>query len=120
MSDDTGRPVRLCALDDIPDGDSNGFFAEAGGVWHNLFAVRHGDAVVVYVNSCPHTGAPLNLLPGKFLDVDKTAILCANHAALFRIEDGHCVHGPCVGRDLTAVPATVEGDEVFVAIPAEA
>lgn len=119
MTGDTGKLVRLCALDDIPDGDSNGFFLEADGTWHNLFAVRHGEAVVVYVNSCPHTGAPLNFLPGKFLDVDKTAILCTNHAALFRIEDGHCIHGPCVGKGLTALSATVQGVEVFIAFPVE-
>ena len=111
-------PTRLCPMDRIPDGDSAGFFVELGGAWHNLFAVRRGDAVFAYVNSCPHTGAPLNLLPDKFLDIERTRILCTNHGALFRIEDGHCIHGPCAGKDLQTVPISVEAGEVFVGVPA--
>ena len=109
--------ARLCHVDDIPDGDSRGFFVELGGAWHTLFAVRRGNAVFAYVNSCPHTGAPLNFLPDKFLDLQKTRILCTNHGALFRIEDGHCIHGPCAGKDLQSAPVLVERGEVIVGIP---
>ena len=110
--------VPLCRLDDIPDGDSNGFFAPVGEQWYGYLAVRRGEDVFVYVNSCPHTGAPLNLLPGQFLNTDKTLISCCNHGALFRIEDGFCIKGPCAGKTLQPVAVTVEGGEVFVAAPA--
>jgi nitrite reductase/ring-hydroxylating ferredoxin subunit len=109
--------ARLCRVDEIADGESRGFFVELDGTWHNLFAVRRGDSVFAYVNSCPHTGAPLNFLPDRFLDIDGTRVLCTNHGALFNIDDGHCIHGPCAGKDLQSVPVSVENGEVFVGGP---
>ena len=44
--------------------------------------------------------------------VDRRHILCATHGALFRIEDGHCLAGPCKGKGLTAVAVAVAGGEV--------
>ncbi|MEP1030606.1 MAG: Rieske 2Fe-2S domain-containing protein, partial [Alphaproteobacteria bacterium] len=72
-----------------------------------VMAIRQGDTVFAYVNSCPHVGTPLDMWPGRFLTRDGEYILCATHGALFRIEDGHCVAGPCVGRGLTPIDARV-------------
>ena len=36
-------------------------------------------------------------------------ILCSWHGALFDIESGRCVGGPCMGAGLSAWPVTVEG-----------
>ena len=77
-------------------------------------AIRQGDQVYAYVNSCPHVGTPLDMWPGRFLTRDGEYILCATHGALFRIEDGHCVAGPCVGRGLTPVETRVENDVVNI------
>ena len=66
------------------------------------FLVRHGGRVLAYVDSCPHTGAPLNWEPDRFLDIDQRYIQCATHGALFRIDDGLCVQGPCAGQSLAA------------------
>lgn len=106
--------TRLCRLDAIADGGSQRFTATVDGTPQALMAVRRGRCVFVYVNACPHIGAPLDFLPGQFLDSERTHILCSNHGALFRIEDGFCLHGPCAGKALQAVRATVEGEEVFV------
>ena len=65
--------------------------------------VRRGETVHAYVNSCPHVGTPLDMWPGRFLTKDGKYILCATHGALFEIEDGNCVAGPCVGQGLTPV-----------------
>ena len=105
----------LCALDEVPDGGSQGFVAETAEGRRAVLAVRHGRSVFVYVNSCPHIGAPLDFKPGQFLNLERTHIQCANHGALFRIEDGHCVSGPCVGKSLQAVPVQVRNDTVLVA-----
>ena len=67
------------------------------------------------VNSCPHTGGPLDWVEDQFLDLDRRHILCATHGALFRIEDGHCLAGPCKGKGLTAVAIVVAEGEVRLA-----
>jgi len=36
------------------------------------------------------------------------------HGALFRIEDGECLQGPCPGQRLSAVPAEVRGEVVYL------
>ena len=106
--------VRVCVLTEIPDGDSAGFLVADGGVRHDLIAVRQGRQMFFYRNSCPHIGAPLDFAPGRFLNLDKTHILCSMHGAMFRIEDGFCVNGPCLGASLEAVTASVEDEAVFV------
>lgn len=77
-------------------------------------AIRQGDQVYAYVNSCPHVGTPLDMWPGRFLTRDGEYILCATHGALFRIEDGHCVAGPCAGRGLTPLETRIENDVVKI------
>ena len=96
----------LCREDEIAEGAARSFPA-APGSFTGLFAVRKAGRVVVYVNSCPHIGLPLEPLPHRFLDTRKTHIICAVHGARFRIEDGVCVTGPCVGQALEAVPLRV-------------
>jgi nitrite reductase/ring-hydroxylating ferredoxin subunit len=105
-----GDDARLCALADIPDGGSAGI--EAAGLGRGYLALRRGASVFVYVNSCPHIGAPLDFRPGQFLNLEKTHILCSLHGALFNIEDGRCVAGPCAGDRLQAV-ATVVRDGIL-------
>jgi len=103
----------LCALDDIADGGCKGF---GDGTASSLFAVRQGDEVFVYRNCCPHAGAPLNWMPDRFLNREKTLIICAAHGALFNIESGQCVAGPCPGQYLTSVPAEIRDGGVWVGI----
>jgi nitrite reductase/ring-hydroxylating ferredoxin subunit len=107
----------LCRLADLADPGTRGFRAWREGVPVEIFLVRQGDRVFAYCNSCPHTGGPLDWVPDQFLDADQALIQCATHAALFRIEDGHCIAGPCTGQSLTAVPVVVRGGEVFLAPP---
>jgi nitrite reductase/ring-hydroxylating ferredoxin subunit len=109
--DDVWRP--LCRVDDLPDGGSAGFPAPPGGLT-GLFAVRQGDAVFVYVNSCPHIGTPLDWMPGRFLSADGSSIVCATHGAEFRITDGECLRGPCFGDRLERVTIEIRGGVVFV------
>lgn len=108
--------IRLCPLTQIPDGDSAGFQVSDNGMRHDLIVVRNGRSIFVYRNSCPHIGAPLDFAPGRFLSLDKTHILCSTHGAMFRIEDGYCVSGPCLGDSLEPVAVTIEDDAVFIDI----
>lgn len=105
----------LCALDDIDDGGSAGLTAVVGGERIGLILVRLGDEVHIYENVCPHIGAPLDFTPGQFLNTERDLIQCAMHGALFRIEDGKCVYGPCNGKGLTPVASAVRNGQVFLA-----
>jgi nitrite reductase/ring-hydroxylating ferredoxin subunit len=114
MTDDGGAGLRvLCRLDDIPDGGARGF-APAPGGFTGLFAVRQGATVRVYVNACPHLGTPLDWTPDRFLSADGTRLVCATHGAEFRIADGLCLRGPCLGDRLEAVMITLKDDAVLV------
>jgi naringenin degradation protein FdeD len=79
-----------------------------------MLVVRQGGLVFGYLNTCPHTGGPLDWVPGQFLDPAREYIQCATHAALFRITDGVCVYGPCAGDRLRSVPTTIEDGEVVL------
>ena len=105
----TNQP--LCTLDELVDGESTAL-VDFGH--ESLIVVRQYKDVYIYVNSCPHIGAPLDFMPGQFLTADKTMILCSTHGAVFTIEDGLCVQGPCANQHLTAVKCEVRDGQVWL------
>lgn len=88
------------SVDSIPENGSISFTHNK----QNMFAVKKEGELFVYANSCPHLGIALEWVENQFLDSSKTMIQCANHGALFVIENGNCVSCPCSGRKLTAIP----------------
>jgi len=94
--------IRLCDATEVTEGHSKGFELEG----QRLLAIRKDDTLYVYENRCPHRGIPLEWLPDQFLDSSGSMIQCATHGALFLIENGECVAGPCEGQALRALPAT--------------
>ena len=88
----------LCHIDDIDDGSCKGFELEK----INLFVIKMHGEIYLYRNRCPHLGVELNWLQDQFLDMDGMMIQCFTHGALFLIEDGECVAGPCMGQSLQA------------------
>lgn len=103
----------LGPLADIPDGGSRAY-PPAPGLFTGLMALRQGERVHVYVNSCPHIGVPLDWVPGRFLSVDGQRIVCATHGAEFEIATGACVRGPCRGDTLEAVAVQITDGVVYV------
>ena len=101
----------LCRVDEVPDPGAKGFEIEGREA---IFVVRHGGRLFGYVNVCPHMRTSLDWKPDAFLNFEKTLILCATHGALFRIEDGRCIGGPCPGRSLTPVAIRIEGGAVIL------
>lgn len=67
-----------------------------------------------YLNRCEHLPIPLNAGGPDFLTADRRELLCRTHGARYRLEDGHCVHGPCAGRALRPLALSVEADCVYV------
>jgi nitrite reductase/ring-hydroxylating ferredoxin subunit len=105
----------LCRLDEIASPGSKGFSLGSGADAREIFVVRNERGVFAYENVCPHTWGPLDWVPDQFLSHDKARILCATHGAVFRIEDGHCLYGPCMGKSLATVAIEVVDGSVVLA-----
>ncbi len=101
----------VCRLEDLPDPGSLGVDLADG---REIFVVRREGSVFAYENHCPHTGGPLDWLPHQFLSADRGLIQCATHDALFRIDDGRCLAGPCASERLTPVAVAVRDGRVIV------
>ena len=67
----------------------------------------HRDAILRRLGEIAEPGS-------KGISDDRKHILCATHGALFRIDDGHCLHGPCLGRSLSRVAIRLEGDSILL------
>jgi nitrite reductase/ring-hydroxylating ferredoxin subunit len=104
----------LCTVDELEEPGSKGFELSLGDGVLSLFVVRRDNRLHAYLNSCPHTGAPLEWVPDQFLDLDKSFIECATHGALFTIEEGRCVSGPCAGQSLQALEIAVDDGVVYL------
>ncbi len=85
---------------DIDDESSKGFSVGDD----SYFLVKRDGQLYAYRNRCPHLGIELNWQEDQFLDMDGALIQCSTHGALFLIEDGECVAGPCLGQQLEAIP----------------
>jgi nitrite reductase/ring-hydroxylating ferredoxin subunit len=105
--------VALCNVEDIPHDSSKGF--RIGDI--ALFAVRKDGAIYVYRNSCPHLGIELEWNEDQFLDSEGALIQCSTHGALFIIESGECIAGPCRGEALTAINHDIVDGEIRVELP---
>ena len=100
----------LLAIDEIEEGTSKGL--EVNNLY--LFAVKKDNQVFLYWNRCPHLGTPLEWQEDQFLDPDGALIQCSTHGALFQIEDGHCLAGPCRGKYLQPVPFSIDDGMICV------
>ena len=105
---------RLCKVSDIENPGSRGFSLEISSGTLSFFVVRRNLDVFGYHNVCPHTGASLDWLPDRFLDADQRLIICATHGALFEIDSGLCISGPCWGEKLVPVQVETIDDEIFL------
>lgn len=94
----------LCHSDEIAEGKSKGFQIDERFV----FAVKKYGQIYIYENVCPHLGIQLEWQENEFLDIDASMIQCSSHGALFKIDDGECVLGPCQGQSLTKVDYTLD------------
>ncbi len=92
--------TRLCALAEIGDPGAKGFVFREGEALFHGFVVRKAGRVRGFIDHCPHAGFPLAITPDRYLTREGDLILCSAHGALFRIEDGVCLAGPCAGRSL--------------------
>ena len=102
--------TRLCHIDAIAEGSTKGFIANG----LKLFAVKRDSNIYLYSNHCPHLGIELNWQEDQFLNHDANLIQCATHGALFLVETGECISGPCLGQQLAPVPFTTVDDYIVI------
>jgi nitrite reductase/ring-hydroxylating ferredoxin subunit len=114
MSDAALPGLLLCRLEDLPEGGSKEFWFGADLQRFGVFLLRQGRNVHAYRNSCPHLGTPLNIRPDRFLDIAREHIICATHGALFRIADGFCLRGPCIGASLETVIIEIHDGAIYL------
>lgn len=105
------RDYFLCRLGDLEELQSIELEIDE----RKLFAIRQDNQLHAYWNSCPHMGIPLNWMPEKFLDLDGALLQCSAHGALFQIDSGECIGGPCVGDHLSKINLKQDGDQYFIA-----
>lgn len=101
----------LCKNEDIAEFKTHGFSVETEQGQLELFLIRLENKIHAYLNHCPHLGIPLNWQPDQFLSLDGTHIQCSTHGALFTLKDGHCVAGPCTGKNLTTLALEKRKDD---------
>jgi len=108
----------VCDFDELSDPGCREFCIGEGDWPFKGFVVRRDDDVFAYQNFCVHAGHPLNWKPDGFLTGDGHQIICASHGAIYEIDSGVCVAGPCPGRKLRPVDVEVRDGEVVVRVPA--
>ncbi|MDP9942228.1 Rieske (2Fe-2S) protein [Ectopseudomonas alcaliphila] len=102
--------IRLCAPHELAEGQSRGFVIDQ----LNLLAVRRAGQVHAYLNRCPHRGIALEWQKDDFLDDSGSLIRCATHGALFLIESGECVAGPCEGQALQKLECREDAHGIWI------
>ncbi|AJP71626.1 Rieske (2Fe-2S) protein [Sphingomonas hengshuiensis] len=112
---ETPPGITLGALELVTDGSARNFVIEMRAGRFHGFVVRRGDTLTGYVDRCPHMGVPMAQTLDEYLTGDGTLIQCSWHGALFRIDDGACVGGPCAGARLNPWPVQVRDGMIVTA-----
>lgn len=94
-------PTRLCALDDLSDGEAQRFDVDG----HRLCVVRLGDDVYVIGDRCSH--ADVSLSGGE---VEDCTIECPKHGSAFDLRTGAALSLPAVRPVPTYQSSVVDGD----------
>jgi nitrite reductase/ring-hydroxylating ferredoxin subunit len=106
----------VCRDDELREGQARGFVVGEEASRTDVIVVRRGGVLRAYLNSCPHQAMPLETFPDKFLNGDGSLFVCSTHGARFRVEDGVCVSGPCLGKALKALPVALENGAIVVTL----
>ncbi|WP_020558849.1 Rieske (2Fe-2S) protein [Thiofilum flexile] len=107
----------VSTLDELAEYSSFGFEVQTEqGIVDGFLVKTATDQYLAYKNHCPHQHLPLNWNPHQFLDKNNELIVCAMHLALFELETGQCVAGPCTGKSLTPLSIEIRDRVVWLSI----
>jgi len=94
----------------LMEGKSPGF--EGGGI--RILAVPRAVLAVIGLMAVTDRGVALEWQADEFLDASASLIQCATHGALFLIESGECVAGPCEGKSLRAIDCGEDAQGIWI------
>jgi len=100
----------LCHIDDIAEGKTRGFEIDD----LKIIVLKKDAQIYLYENSCPHLGLNLEFQPDDFLNYDETYIQCSTHGAMFTLDTGFCVLGPCKGDHLNEVHFELQDGQIIL------
>jgi nitrite reductase/ring-hydroxylating ferredoxin subunit len=106
--------LRVVGTSSLALGESATFELQREGEVSQGFVLRHEAGLFAYLNRCPHWSVDLDMGDARFYAEEVDRIYCKNHGALFRVIDGVCDHGPCLGQALTPLVVELEGEDVWV------
>ncbi|MBB4953636.1 nitrite reductase/ring-hydroxylating ferredoxin subunit [Agrobacterium vitis] len=110
----------LCHVSDIAEGEAKGFLPSPSAR-RKIIVLKRNGRLHGWLDSCPHFagGTPMAWKSNAYLNGDGTHLACHSHGALFEMETGECVLGPCLGQSLTRVnlQVTDAGDVVITEHP---
>lgn len=98
---------KICMTEEIPEREARSYETNNG---ETIFITQRDGSFYAYQNLCPHLQTELEFLENKFLDADGEFIECSTHGALFDVESGECISGPCMGDKLEKVDIKVHSD----------
>ncbi len=98
---------KICMMEEIPEREARAFQLNNGD---NIFITQRDGCFYAYQNLCPHLQVELEFLENQFLDREQEFIECSTHGALFLVESGECISGPCQGQALEKVTLSVHSD----------
>ena len=93
---------------------ARGRFVRVGPAFDSVLVGRVDGRWRAYANLCRHRALPLDLGAPSAMSDDGRYLLCHQHGALYRLDDGRCVSGPCAGDALAEVAITASGGEVLL------
>jgi nitrite reductase/ring-hydroxylating ferredoxin subunit len=107
----------LIALDEIECPGAVALdFRTADALYSIIIARDENGGAYAYENNCPHLRTGLERFDGVMLVEQQRYLICAMHAASFRMNDGYCVGGPPLGARLTPEPIAIENGIVLLGI----
>ena len=98
---------KIAMTEEIPERKARAFDTDDG---RTIFITQRDGSYYAYNNLCPHLQTELEFLENQFLDRDGEYIECSTHGALFDVESGECISGPCQGDFLEKVKIDVHSD----------
>ncbi|MGR4069116.1 Rieske (2Fe-2S) protein [Billgrantia sp. C5P2] len=109
--------TRLVRLEELTSGDTYSLTLTGEKGSFPLLLILLDDALLGYVNACPHQYLPLDQRGPRILSRDGEQLRCSNHDATFSSRTGEGLGGLGLGCALDPVPVSVD-EEGWVVVGA--